>query len=64
MKSKEWSQLKNYTKEELLSKLDSLKKNLFDLKYRNSYTKVKNPLEIRATRRMIARVNTILKQKA
>lgn len=63
MKSKEWLQIKSLTKEELLVKLESLKKHLFDLKFKNATTKLKNPLEIRTTRRLIARINTLLRLK-
>ncbi len=63
MKKKEWEELKNFSKEELLSKLNELKKELFDLKLRHSVVPVKNPLKIRVLRRDIARVKTLLNQK-
>lgn len=63
MKKKEWEELKNFSKEELLSKLNELKKELFDLKLRHSVVLVKNPLKIRVLRRDIARVKTLLNQK-
>lgn len=63
MKSKEWSQIKNYTEDEMRAKVESLKKHLFDLKFKNSVTKLKNPLEIRTTRRLIAKLNTLLRSK-
>ncbi len=63
MKSKDWVQLKNSTKEELTAKLASLEKNLIDMKFKHSVTKIKNPLEIRTARRLIAKLKTLLKNK-
>jgi len=63
MKKNQLKELRNMSKEELLSKLEEMKKRLFELKLKHSVFKIKNPLEIRNLRRDIARVNTILREK-
>jgi large subunit ribosomal protein L29 len=66
MKGENWKEIKSMTKAELDAKLDGLKDRIFKLKFRNSVSVLKNPLEIRETRRDIARIKTILaiKRKA
>jgi large subunit ribosomal protein L29 len=63
MKKNQLNELKNMSKEELLSKLEEMKKRLFELKLKHNVFKIKNTLEIRNLRRDIARVNTILREK-
>ncbi len=63
MKTKQLEELKNASKEELLAKLEELKKELFELKLKHSIVKVKNPLKIRNLRRDIARIKTLLRIK-
>lgn len=63
MKSKDWNTLKNLTKDELLFKLNELKKKYFELSLKHRVLKLKNPLELRNIRRDIARINTLLRQK-
>ncbi len=63
MKRKQLEELKNSSKEELLSTLDELNKELFDLKLKHTIVKIKNPLRIRIVRRDIARVKTLLRSK-
>lgn len=63
MKRKQFEELKNMSKEELLSKLEELKKELFNAKLRHLTVTLKNPLLIRNLRRDIARVKTLLRQK-
>jgi large subunit ribosomal protein L29 len=63
MKKNQLNELRNMSKEELLSKLEEMKKRLFELKLKHNVFKIKNPLEIRNLRRDIARVNTILREK-
>jgi large subunit ribosomal protein L29 len=63
MKKNQLNELKNMSKEELLSKLEGMKKRLFELKLKHNVFKIKNPLEIRNLIRDIARVNTILREK-
>lgn len=63
MKSKKWLETKNMSEAELKAKLNELQDKLFKLKFRHSTAPVKNPLEIRALRRDIARIKTLLAQK-
>ncbi|MCB0413599.1 MAG: 50S ribosomal protein L29 [Bdellovibrionales bacterium] len=55
--------IKNMTFEELVRKKKSMKEDLFEVKMKHSLGQLNNPLEIRAKRRDIARVNTALHQK-
>ena len=60
MKSKE---LKNLSVEELTKKLDELKKDLFMLRMQHATNQLDNPLQINATKKDIARVKTIIREK-
>ena len=60
MKAKE---LKNLSVEELNAKLDELKKDLFMLRMQHATTQLDNPLQINATKKDIARVKTIIREK-
>lgn len=63
MKLKEFRELKNYSKEELLAKLDELEKKYFETKLKHKTVGIKSPIEIRNLRRDIARIKTLLSQK-
>ena len=63
MKQKNWQEIKNMTQVELAAKLSDLEEKLFRLKFRNSTSPVKNALEIREKRRMIARIKTLLAEQ-
>jgi len=60
MKMKEIRELQG---EEIQHKLQELKEELFNLRFRTGSEKLDNPLRIRITRRVIARINTVLRQK-
>ena len=60
MKAKE---LKNLSVEELTKKLDELKKDLFMLRMQHATNQLDNPLQINATKKDIARVKTIIREK-
>ncbi|MBL7848307.1 MAG: 50S ribosomal protein L29 [Cyclobacteriaceae bacterium] len=47
-------------KEKLLSETESLRK----MKFAHQVSAIENPIRIKATRRQIARINTLLHQKA
>ncbi|MDI6757048.1 MAG: 50S ribosomal protein L29 [Endomicrobiia bacterium] len=64
MKAKEWEQIKNSTDVELKAKLETLRRRRAELEFNNKTTKLKNPLEIRAVRRMMARIKTLLRPTA
>ena len=60
MKAKE---LKNLSVEELTKKLDELKKDLFMLTMQHATNQLDNPMQIAATKKDIARVKTIIREK-
>ena len=60
MKAKE---LKNLSVEELTKKLDDLKKDLFMLRMQHATNQLDNPLKIAETKRDIARVKTVIREK-
>ena len=60
MKAKE---LKNLSVEELTKKLDELKKDLFMLRMQHATNQLENPLQIASTKKDIARVKTIIREK-
>lgn len=56
------SQLREMTKEELIQKKITLKKELFDLRHQAKMGRVDKPHRIGEARREIARIETILKE--
>lgn len=56
-------ELRNMTKEELDSKLEEERHALFNLKFQTAVGQVENRLKLRTTRRDIARILTILREK-
>ena len=60
MKAKE---LKNLSVEELTTKLEELKKDLFMLRMQHATNQLDNPMQIAATKKDIARVKTIIREK-
>jgi len=63
MKRKELNNLKNLSEKELLSKLNELQTKLENLKFDKKLAKLQSTAQIQQTRRDIARVLTILKEK-
>ncbi len=51
------------TVEQLNEKLDSLKKDLFFLRMQHATNQLDNPLKIAETKRDIARVKTVIREK-
>lgn len=60
MKAKEVQELSS---DELTSKLDSLKDELFKLRFQHATGQLENPARIRDVRRSIARVQTVLHER-
>ena len=60
MKAKE---LKNLSVEELTKKLEELKKDLFMLRMQHATNQLDNPMQLAATKKDIARVKTIIREK-
>jgi len=59
---KNTKELKDMTGSELQEQLDDAKKELFNLRLQQVSGQLENPLQIRAVRRSIARVKTIMNQ--
>ena len=58
------SKLRELTETELQDKVKQLIEEQFNLRIRNSMQQLENPLRLRAVRRDIARVKTVLNAKA
>ena len=57
MKKKE---VKKLTDSEILKNIDKLKKDLFNLRFQKINGQVKNPSKVNETRKLIARLKTML----
>ena len=57
------AQLRELTMEELGDRLDEAKKELFDIRVRSNISPVENPMRLRALRREVARINTLLGER-
>ena len=64
MKSLTGAELMALTVEELQAKLAELREEQFRLRFRSATEAIENPLQFRTRRRDIARVLTVLRQKA
>ena len=59
MKAKEFREL---TEVELQEKLKNLKEELFHLRFQNAVNQLENPMRIKAVKKGIARVLTVLRE--
>ncbi len=57
------SELKTLTTDELKQKLEAEKESLTKLKFAHAISPIENPMKIRETKKLIARIATVLKQK-
>lgn len=57
------AELRKMTDEELKEKLLELKKNLMELRFKNAIGNLEKPSDIKATKRTIARILTILRER-
>ena len=57
------STIRDMTPDEIESRLGELREEMFNLRFRNSMKQLDNPLKIRAGRREMARLLTVLNQK-
>jgi large subunit ribosomal protein L29 len=53
-------EIRDMTKEEILTRKDEIQKEVFNLRIRQGYKQIDNPLRIRVLRRELARITTIL----
>lgn len=55
--------IRDLTSEELQRKLESLKEELFNLRFQVATGQLDNPMRMREVRRTIARVKTVLRER-
>ena len=60
MKQKE---IKKLSKDEALKNIDKLKKDLFNFRFQKINSQITNPAKIGETKKTIARLKTLLKEK-
>ncbi len=63
MKSSEIKELRDLSEAELNEKLDGLNKELFNLRFQHAVNQLDNPLRLKAVKKDIARVKTIIREK-
>lgn len=56
------SEIRELTEEELTKKLNDLKAELFNLRFQHAINQLENPMRIKAVKKDIARVQTILRE--
>ena len=56
-------EIKKLTKGELIKNIDKFKKDLFNFRFQKMNSQVTNPAKIGQTKKTIARLKTILKEK-
>ena len=59
----EMSKIREMSEAELNAELNKMKKDLFNLRFQHVTGQLENPILLRQTRRDIARVKTIIKEK-
>ncbi len=57
------NELKNLTKDQALKNVDKLKKDLFNFRFQKMNSQITNPAKINETKKMIAKLKTLLKGK-
>ena len=57
------TELKKLSVEDLNKKLDELKKDLFMLRMQHATNQLDNPMQLSATKKDIARIKTIIREK-
>ena len=60
MKAAKWREL---SEDEVTQKVRELSEEIFNLRFRNTMKQLDNPLKIRESRREMARLLTVLKEK-
>ncbi len=57
------SAIRDMTADEIRTRVAELREDLFNLRFRNTMKQLDNPLKIRESRREMARLLTVLKEK-
>ena len=56
-------EIKKLSKDEIVKNIDKLKKDLFNFRFQKMNSQITNPAKISETKRAIARMKTLLKEK-
>ncbi len=56
-------EIKKLTKDQIFKNIDKLKKDLFNLRFQKINSQITNPAKISETKKTIARLKTILKER-
>ena len=56
-------EIKKLSKDEVLKNIEKLKKDLFNFRFQKMNSQITNPSKIGETRKTIARLKTVLKEK-
>ena len=56
-------EMRDLSKEELVTKATDLKKELFNLRFQQAMGQIENPMRLRLLRKEIAKTKTVLKEK-
>ncbi len=59
----ELNKIREMSEGELAAELDKMKKELFNLRFQHVTGQLESPIKVRETRRDIARVKTIIREK-
>ena len=62
MKASELLKLRELTDAELAKKLEDLKEELFHLRFQHAINQLDNPMRIKAVKKDIARIKTVMRQ--
>ena len=57
-------EIKKLTKDEIVKNIDKLKKDLFNFRFQKVNSQVTNPAKINETKKIIARLKTLIKGKS
>ncbi len=57
------NEIKNMSDDELLKRLQELKTELFNLRFRHASGQLENPMSINLVKKDIARVNTVIRAR-
>ena len=63
MKASEMEKIREMNDVELAKKLDDLKKDLFNLRFQHAINQLDNPMRLKAVRKEIAVVKTIIRER-
>jgi large subunit ribosomal protein L29 len=62
MKATEIAKIRELSDAELVKKLDDLKKELFNLRFQHAVNQLENPMRLKAVKKEIAIVKTIMRE--